>query len=741
MSFLDIFLKLFPFFYFDENKQLHFGWPLEDADRLITVFVLGLIALAIYFGIKLGKSVRRERRLFVSFEAILRKYQGQFAEHLDDDMTEEIKQLNAPRISVAWEEFQKHLVRGRNFFNQPELRSVVGAEYFFNSTNLVSRAGSKLYSAVPSILLGIGLIGTFFGLYYGLMRVDFKDAASMQVLLQAAGAKFVASIWGLVLSLVFTGYEKNKEQKLDEQLVRIQNLINHEIPRQLSEQSLVELEIYASEQRDQLNSLSLNIAEALGEKITASLVDNLLVPIQNMARNLGGTPENTLYDRLSVLAGGIGDNFSRNMDELLRNVIKEISSTVGADADKLKQTLQSLEESLAGLKATFESQQKQMSDNTSHHLKTLGESIKTMTEGIENQNRELKQSLAGLSHTMSEQTSELSQSLSVLSLQMNRQSEVLEQSIEKIAQGAQLSQQNITDSSKNVVDLLNQQAGKVSEQIEGKATEALGRIEQTMLDQAKHFETALAGLKVQMTEQSHLLKEVVDEIGKNAGIANEKLASGSQAAFIQIQQALQDVRETITDSQKKLQDIPDHLERFHTSTQTLDNMADSTKDASLRLQQVVEGLQDSQSKWHSAIQQSITSFAQSLSTFGGSLSSQEQQLSRISQQLNTIVRDTQNVCQQLASSYEEIIGTNSESAQQLREQLDGYLSAFIQKIKNIQDEMNQRCEDSYAQMSEHFQDALAKLEQPLESFGKAVSDACSELNDSIHELSVPRHKS
>lgn len=728
MTFSDILLKLIPFTFFDENKKLTWGLPTEDADRLITGFVLLLIVLTCFWGVKLYLSVRREKKVLHQFETILREYQGNFYEHYYD-IQDKINELNNDRLKSAWSDFDNSLVTiGESY------RSTLGAEYFFNTSTLITRAGNKFYSAVPSILLGVGLIGTFTGLYYGLMRVDFKDAGSMQILLQAAGAKFAASIWGLSLSLLFTFMEKKAEQDLERELELIQTLLNQECPRALPEESLITLVENSEYQIDSLNSLSLNIAESLGEKINNSLIENLVIPIQNMANNLGGSPENTLYDRLSALAGGIGADFSKNMEELLHNVMQEISKAVGADAVNLKETLMSLSVSLSDLKATFDSQQKQMSENTMSQLGVLNDSINSMVGTLQRQNEDLKNTLGTLSNTMSEQTDSLSRALSQLIAQMDKQSIVLEASLEKISSSAEQSGKMIANSGIGAMENVNKKAGEVMIGIGDKAGDALARIENTMLAQEAHFSSAFENLRNQLSSQSKLLQEVASSISESANIANQKLANGSQAAFSQIQQSLKNVETLISDSEQKLKSVPIYLEKFSSSAETLGETAENTKAASGLLNQAVMSMNDGQIKWNQAIQQSIVSFSQSLEKFSSSLSIQEGRLGDISMGLDRLVKDAQDVCEKLAGSYSQIIDRNNSSANQLENSLNEYLSTFIQKIKSIQEEMSADCENAYDQMSEHFQDSLARLEQPLVAFGENVVTACTELAEAIELL-------
>jgi ABC-type transporter Mla subunit MlaD len=84
---------------------------------------------------------------------------------------------------------------------------------YFNENNLLSaNTNLSLINSIPATLVGIGILGTFVGLTFGIS--DFQTGSSetiqnsIQVLLSGMGTAFVSSIYGMLLSLVFTFLEK-----------------------------------------------------------------------------------------------------------------------------------------------------------------------------------------------------------------------------------------------------------------------------------------------------------------------------------------------------------------------------------------------------------------------------------------------------------------------------------------------------------------------------------------------------
>lgn len=173
-----------------------------------------------------------------------------------------------------WQEFYKSFVTTPDSATQEMTKfRVYRAEYLFNNATLLNEIGSKRYSATSSTLLGVGLLGTFIGLGYGLLNLDMSNAEqlkeSMNTLISAAGAKFATSILGLFLSLWFGRYERNLEHEMSLEIKRIQEILDYLIPEKNAEQSLLNLEQLTSQTNNYLKKIHEN------NNTTNQLLDDL----------------------------------------------------------------------------------------------------------------------------------------------------------------------------------------------------------------------------------------------------------------------------------------------------------------------------------------------------------------------------------------------------------------------------------------------------------------------------------
>lgn len=415
MNFTDILLRLLPFSGADDKGQVTWVWNGGPGDWIITVFIVLLLGVFVRNGWRLLKSKGDDEKMIARLKRALEEYKGKMPQAYND-FTAKLGGDRTKKLADLWAEFDQSLIKTENqLTGQQDIRKSIDAEYFFNKHTLLTHLGSKYYASVPSILLGIGLIGTFTGLFYGLVQLDMGNAdtlkESMRHLINAAGVKFAASIWGLGLSLLFTIYEKRAEGKLENEIKKIQLMVNMAFTRKTAEQSLSKIEEQAVEQTKELRNLSITLtdesigklSDALGQKIQDTLQTAIAEPIQKLSRNIGGTAEHTLYDSMKSFSGGLGDEFVNGMRGMMTEMLKQIREATGTDAEQLKQTLAGLVQTLSGLQKTFEEQNSKTQRATDDTLKKLSDGLGQISVSIDAQNTALQTSIGKILATVEKQ--------------------------------------------------------------------------------------------------------------------------------------------------------------------------------------------------------------------------------------------------------------------------------------------------------------------------------------------------
>ena len=421
MNFLDILQKLLPFTYSLNNETLFGTSGMEGSDWIITIAFILLVGIFVWQVIDLwGLSGKKDKD---RLDNLLESIENSDKSNIDS----KFRDLDDKKVKLAWDNFKKGLIDKGD-----ETRRVYDADYFFNKSSLVDRVGSNSFANIPSLLLSLGILGTFIGLFYGLVQLNLDDAdtlkESMRTLIHVSGAKFASSIWGLGLSIAFSGLARGHEKNLENKIHRIQDNFNEIYPLQLSEQSLVNqeksnqliIEMLTSHlpylanlekldklnklneldglnqsiqdfqktlanQRDAIQGLALDIAESLQETLANSILNAMSEALKNLESHIGGTADDTLHHRITQMSGAIGDEFTNELKEIINSINEQIADNIGKDTSNLKSAIGDLNLTLNSFKANLSNQNTQMSSlikNLEEQVDAQSKSANSTTQAI-----------------------------------------------------------------------------------------------------------------------------------------------------------------------------------------------------------------------------------------------------------------------------------------------------------------------------------------------------------------------
>lgn len=242
------------------------------------------------------------------------------------DVLESIEEKYYP----LWKEFDESLVNDGE--NRSRLGNTLDAVHFFNIGNIAPVfENSRFLKAVPGMLTGIGVLGTFAGLYIGLKGINVGGSnpdelrAGINVMISGASAAFFTSIWGVGASLLFTVIEKPCEAKVRNKLTDLRNRIDYLYPRITSEESLAKIDRTLDNSHIELKTL----AEQIGTRMQEVMSESTASMSQAIAEALSGvTPA------MEKLTNGAAESSEKAMEVLLDKFIDKVGSA-GQDQQKL----------------------------------------------------------------------------------------------------------------------------------------------------------------------------------------------------------------------------------------------------------------------------------------------------------------------------------------------------------------------------------------------------------------------
>jgi hypothetical protein len=350
-----------------------------------------IICLGAIFGIFILLVCIKDLRLIAQARRILEKgpSEAEFAKNynlINQDL------LGISKIDIAWQEFSETLVLPKEA-DDGVLHSCSNTERpqeFFNLHDL--HMGPHFTKALPNIFIAVGLSLTFLGLISALssavegIEQAAGDTQSIQAsisgLLNAASAKFYASLFALFTSIILTleikGFTSLLESKLKHLNAEIEGGVRH-----LTLESLtLESNKILHNQLSQLQTFNTDLAMKVGQEVQQSL-ERTLSP---------------LVERMADMGADINESNIQNLTKITEEVTKGIQGAAGESMSRVASTLDGVSDKLGGLTeilsgalSSFDSDFKKMLDGLKSSLEDsthsvaegVGKTMAGMNEGIQ----------------------------------------------------------------------------------------------------------------------------------------------------------------------------------------------------------------------------------------------------------------------------------------------------------------------------------------------------------------------
>lgn len=312
---------------------------------------------------------------------------------------EERMQQN-PIMCHAWNEFSETLIKDPLLEPAGIRNTRAASEHFSRNSVIGDRVNLRFYNALPNLLTGSGILGTFIGLVAGIWLAGRGLASSdtevvkqaLQQLLNGASLAFMTSIAGLISSILFSWHEKHVvhnleagirkwNEALDSRLIRVtgESLATQQLAE--SRQQTIVLGQFTSE-------LAFQIADAFQDRISASLgptLERLVTAVEEMRT----------------------DQHKRN-DDALQGMLEKFSSSLTSSAGR---ELSTLGETLATLNDKLEVQvsslAKQQEDINNASTKSMNDMSRVFQWSLDQMKTGIKDALGEVEDTVSKLMSEM----------------------------------------------------------------------------------------------------------------------------------------------------------------------------------------------------------------------------------------------------------------------------------------------------------------------------------------------
>lgn len=492
------------------------------------------------------------------------------------------REVDAPRFTVNFEAASKALAdmpllghRWREYREALIVPSAPGrlvratsrAEGWFDIGSLYRVAGvdGRYHAALPNLLVGAGLLFTFLGLAVALSTAGGIVAegatqeqrnAELRALLDAASFKFITSLVGLFLSIVYALFRKHSLARAEASLDRFIAILDARVPLLTPAALQQEANHLLEKQGTQLETFSTELALNIGNAFDRAFDQRL------------GEHIAPLSEAMQALAANMASRNEDAMQRMLAAFIDQLQSGAGDRMADVSKALSSLASRLEGLQRGMDDAAARISQATAEMTARMGQETAASSAKLTTQFEGMLTELRDLAEASRRAGAASAEALSAQARQAAASFEATTASVAAAMEKASES------SAATIGRGAEQAAGQLTaaaEQMHRELQAALADVSSSLRDAGDAMReaagTALGSISRAVTEMSDGLRQAAKEAGA-------ELARGGDAAGSRIDIAAGSLAQRAADLAMQLQQISEAAERIGTAVASLQRAVD-----------------------------------------------------------------------------------------------------------------------------------------------------------------------
>lgn len=432
---------------------------------------------------------------------------------LDGVGLEELREImvKSPLVLDAWAEFEETLLIQTDGNAQQIFNTRQADEYFSRETILGGRINLRFYSAVPGILTSIGLLLTFIAIMKGLEKIQPDPTAQgrltgVEELVYSLSGKFISSICALILAVVFTFFEKRRENLLSRSVHGFIKALNKRFARKPAEHILQLIQKDISEQSiafrqfgaDLSGNLKEGFSEGMGphfQKVAEALEELKRHKSESLTDSLGSI----ISEFKSALMGSTNSEF-----KTLESTLSKTADLMSSMNEQSKISQEKMSEVIQSLDAAVSKQ----SSSGDEHLSRLANTMEIIIEKLETA---AIQSSGTMTSSVTNLLEQLQSSFSSQASEMSRRNEelsgVMKGMLEQVQSSLNHSSSSVSSAVNGVLEKSSEWTEKTMAQI-GTVLEEQTRNARAVNDARDSLNNALEIFKRAVNESSSTLSEM-----------------------------------------------------------------------------------------------------------------------------------------------------------------------------------------------------------------------------------------
>lgn len=533
----------------------------------------------------------------------------------------------------AWQMYRGTLHQSVNADSGEETiigyRATSSSEYFFSQSLVVDTPlRVEFFKHIPSIMTGIGIIGTFFGLLLGLSQFDpAGDPANIQnslgLLLEGVRDAFLASFFAISAAMFVTWKEKSWLRTcyatLEELTTAIDGLFDS---AELGEEYLEKLVQSAQDSATQTKQLKDSLVSDL-----KAMMENLTAAQQASQQDLARQLIESSIKNSSDMAAQIGQSITDSLQAPLEKIAGSVQQMTGDQGSAVQDLLTDvLTAFMNRLESTFGSQMTGMNDMMSQSVTAMREMQLGFNQLIGDMRSNSEASSKALEQQMLNMLTEIQQKQNEMGSTMNDMLDKVQQSVAQIG-----------DTGAEAAQKMNLQIADMLSQINSSLGGMMTHIGEKQLEQDKLS-----------AERQHALHQTTTQLMDDLTSQITRLLEESQTAIQSNRQNIDKLSQVSISSITGMNDGAEKMrlaaERFSTAGQSLSHITEGSSALLSQINTVSNSLTTTTTQLHTLVsdyQKSRDSVNQAIQVLEKLIDTARQEAGMSSQMLSDMQQMTQ----------------------------------------------------------------------------------------------------
>jgi hypothetical protein len=442
-----------------------------------------------------------------------------------------------------WQEYSQslHVVVSEDG-ERSAIRSTVPAEVFFSKESIVdAQINAEFFRHLPGILTGVGIIGTFTGLVWGLGSFSASKASeTLDLLLGEVKSAFLGSWFAILAAILITFFEKrvlnNCYKQVDELTEQLDGLFSAGVGEDYLARLVRATESSATHAASLKDALMRDLEVLMSKQATqigVSIGDSLRAPLET----IGGAVKEFSTGQGQAVSGMLENllaGFMEKLDQTFGSQIKGINEAIQKSSDSMTLVQMSMTKLIDDISNAGKNAASEMSMKMEESLQRAALAQEAMNEQLRMFIEELKQLMIqqqgetkdAMNETIQRVLSELEAGIRSIAEERNKQ---IEQDQRRTS--------DLTDSTKELYGGLSENVSKLIEDIKASTI----KTEENITQIQRVSTSAISGMN-----DGAINMKLAAEKFTDAGNAVTDVLEGSKNITVQMEQAAQSLQGTTT---------------------------------------------------------------------------------------------------------------------------------------------------------------------------------------------------